>query len=54
LADVINERAPSCIPFVLHNLDENTVALGEDVLQSLREVLNGRVLKDQIDDVVFE
>lgn len=41
LADVVNEGAPSGIPFVLDDLDQNTIAFGEDVLKSLGEVLNG-------------
>jgi hypothetical protein len=54
LADVLDEGAPSSVPLVLHDLDEDRVALRQDRLQRAGQVVDCRVLQDQVHDVVLQ
>ena len=42
-ADLVDEVGPGGVPLVLDYLDEDAVALREDVVQGPREILLGRV-----------
>ena len=52
--DLVDEVSPGSIPLVLDYLDEDAVALRQDVMQGPGEVLLSRVPQNNIDDVGFE
>lgn len=54
LADVVYEGSPAAVPLVFDDLNEHGVALGEDVVHRLGELVDRTVLKNQVDYVVLE
>jgi len=42
-ANIFNEGGPGVVPLILHNLYEDAVALGQDVLHSLLQIVDLRI-----------
>ncbi len=53
-ADIINEGSPTGVPFILHNLDQNWIALWQNIMQCLWKRLGRAVFQDEVNYIVFK